>query len=81
MINKFRLSFFERFDLEVLNLQWTRLTLCLEKKCLLNSFIIFSTNCIYFRTIFSAKKEKGQLISCSLFSILLLSFLSSISTR
>ena len=36
-----------------------------QKGMTVNSCIIFSTNCIYFKTIFSMKKEKGQLIFMS----------------
>ena len=40
-----------------------RMTLCLEKEWLLNFFIIFSTNCIYFKGPYlDKKKEKEQLI-------------------
>ena len=46
---------------EVLDLQWMRLILFLEKEWLMNSFTTLFTNCIYLRTIFSVKKEKGHL--------------------
>ena len=62
-ISKFRPSFFWKVLIKFLIFSARRrLTLCFEKEWLLNSFIIFSTNCIYFRTILSTKKQKGQLI-------------------